>query len=122
MTTTIKPVEGDGWYERRDGTVAEYRWTGGLLVEVRAVASWAEVAQVKRDDELLLAAKELDRCYAEAEAAAPRPAPFECGGCGDLNGLRGPHGRRESSCDFCGWTDEDEHGELRRAALNRGRP
>lgn len=28
---------------------------------------------------------------------------YKCGGCGDLNGLRGPKGSRMASCDYCGW-------------------
>lgn len=39
----VEPVTLSGWYGREDGTVTEYTWRAGQLVEGRTVLSWALV-------------------------------------------------------------------------------
>lgn len=43
MSRPIEPVTTGGWYEHDDGTVCEYHWRTGVLVQTQSVAGWADV-------------------------------------------------------------------------------
>jgi len=47
---TLEPITIGGFYERIDGTIGQYVWVKGNVVEHRAFPSWVEVGETLRNE------------------------------------------------------------------------
>jgi len=47
---TLEPVTVSGFYERTDGSIGQYVWAKGNVVECRSFPSWVEVGETLRNE------------------------------------------------------------------------